>query len=392
MKIAISGCGITGAAAAFFLSKAGHDVTIFEQARKCGPVGAGIMLQPSGQFVMERMGLLDEIASTSQRLDGMTAMRSCGKRLVQLRYNVLGNDLCAYGVHRGRLFQLLFEACQEVGTKVVNGARVIDYQRLDSTNNDSRIRLVTKKDEIGVSHGEFDFLICADGSRSHLREMSPLKSKVLEYDFAALWMTGKSDFQPNELYQLVKGTTNLVGLLPIGMGECSYFWGLPANQYKALRNSDFESWREQAVKLCPESESILNAEDGFERFTFSGYRHVTMKSYVGNRIVFMGDAAHATSPHLGQGVNLGLEDAECFSNCLNEVGDFERASKKYNRLRKRKLRYYQQLTRMLTPFFQSHGRVKGNARNLALPWLPVIPYVRTQMLKTLCGTKKGWLN
>lgn len=390
MKIAISGCGITGTAAAILLSRAGHDVTIFEQAASCGPVGAGIMLQPSGQMVLKRMGLLERAVESSQKLDGMTAMRSCGKRLIKLSYDWIDDQTFAYGVHRGRLFEILYEACVGAGVRIVNRARVIGCKALGDAA--SKVQVETENSEHEASQGDFDFLIGADGSKSKLREISSIKSKVHEYEFAALWMTGKSDFQPNELYQLVKGTSRLVGLLPIGLGECSYFWGLTSNEYRSLNDTGFEAWREQAIELCPQSSSILQGVTGFEAFTFSGYRHVTMKSYGGTEgILFMGDAAHATSPHLGQGVNLGLEDAECFSNCLKEFGDFRLASSKFEKLRIGKLRYYQRLTKTLSPFFQSHGKMRGVARNLALPWLPAIPYVRKQMLRTLCGTKNGWL-
>ncbi len=391
MRIAISGCGITGTTAAFFLSRAGHDVTIFEQAPHCGPIGAGILLQPSGQDVLKRMGLLDAIASASQRLDGMTAMLTSGKRLVQLRYNVLSENLFAYGVHRGRLFEQLFEACQSAGAKIVNNARVVRVTKSKSAPR-SKVCVKTQMPEMGDAAGEFDFVISADGSRSELRTKSPIRRKIIDYDYAALWITGQSDFQPDELYQVVEGTSKLIGLLPIGLGECSYFWGLPAGEHESLMKSDFGAWREEAIRLSPQSKSILDAEESFDRFTFARYRHVIMKDYFHDRTVFLGDAAHATSPHLGQGVNLGLEDAECFANCLSETNDFDLACQLFDKLRRRKIRYYQQLTRILSPFFQSKGHAKGIVRNLFLPWFPVLPFVKKQMLKTLCGTKKGWLN
>lgn len=388
MKIAISGCGITGAATAFFLSKAGFQVTIFEQADKCGPIGAGIMLQPSGQGVLQRMGLLDSIADCSEKLFGMTAMRSSGKRLVHLRFDRLREELFAYGVHRGRLFETLFAACQQQGTQVVNSARVVGCEIVGDSQ--PKVRIKTEHPEVGKDFGEFDFLIAADGSRSVLRERSSIKTKVIDYEYAAFWLTGISEYQPGELFQLVDGTKYLIGLLPIGGGESSYFWGLPAEQNETLRESSFEAWREKAVGLCPQSESILAKESSFDRFTFARYRHVIMRTFSKNRVLYLGDAAHATSPHLGQGVNLGLEDAECFAECLIECRDFEKACQNFERRRKRKIRFYQQLTRMLSPFFQANGSWRGVARDIALPWLPSIPFIGKEMLRTLSGSKKGW--
>ena len=388
MKIAISGCGITGTAVAWFLSQDGHDVTILEQSPVCGLVGAGILLQPSGQKIIEEMNLLEPLLRRSRRLGGMMAMLDSGRTLTRLQYSKLDPELFGMGVHRGRLFELLLNACQSIGVNIVNSARVVGY----STDGISgALRIKTADPGVAETAGEFDFLIAADGSRSRLREFSGIKTKVVEYEYAALWTTGKSDFQPDHLYQLVKGTHHLVGLLPIGEGECSYFWGLLSNSFKALQQTGFDKWKSDAIQLCPQSESILGPRRNFDQFTMAGYRHVVMKTFFADRIIFLGDAAHATSPHLGQGVNLGLEDAACFSRSLAETGDFLTACQRFSEQRRRKLRYFQQLTRILTPFFQSRGYIKGVGRDWFLPWLPYVPFVRTQMLRTLCGTKQGWL-
>ncbi len=80
MEIAISGCGVTGTATAFFLAKAGHDVTIFEQAAECKPIGAGIMLQPSGQIVVEKNGdCSNRWQNVRNGLGGMVAQLTTGQ-------------------------------------------------------------------------------------------------------------------------------------------------------------------------------------------------------------------------------------------------------------------------------------------------------------------------
>jgi 2-polyprenyl-6-methoxyphenol hydroxylase-like FAD-dependent oxidoreductase len=62
MNIAIAGCGIAGGALAILLARAGHAVTVFERAPQPGPVGAALLLQPSGQSVLRELRLLEEIA------------------------------------------------------------------------------------------------------------------------------------------------------------------------------------------------------------------------------------------------------------------------------------------------------------------------------------------
>ena len=55
-RIAIVGSGMAGTMAAALLARAGHAVTLFERAPRVGPVGAGLLLQPSGQAVLRRAG------------------------------------------------------------------------------------------------------------------------------------------------------------------------------------------------------------------------------------------------------------------------------------------------------------------------------------------------
>ena len=60
LHVAIVGYGTAGQAAAILLSRDGHRVEVFERAPKLGPVGAGLLLQPTGLHVLWQMGLLDE--------------------------------------------------------------------------------------------------------------------------------------------------------------------------------------------------------------------------------------------------------------------------------------------------------------------------------------------
>lgn len=338
MNIAVSGCGIAGTAVASLLCENKHDVTIFEQAESCQPIGAGIMLQSSGQEVLGRMGLLEGLASVSQKLSGMTAMLASGRTLVNLEFAKFDNQVYALGVHRSRLFETLLQRCKDFGVGIKTDCQVTGF---DSSSN----TLTTKSQSGTVSqHVGFDFVIAADGSRSTLREASNIPTRVTEYEYAALWHTGKSEFQPSALYQVVDGTDRLLGLLPIGGGESSFFWGLPKQAWESLKNSNLQQWKAEAEQLCPQASSILNTIDDFESLTFGTYRNVAMKRWHADGVVFIGDAAHATSPHLGQGVNLALEDALVFSESLQSTNDFENACRRYNQLRARKLRFYRQLT------------------------------------------------
>lgn len=382
MRVAVSGCGIAGTAVSHLLATSGHDVTIFEQAAQCQAIGAGIMLQPSGQAVLNRLGILDLIARKSAKLEGIEAFLLSGRPLIELEYGALGEQQFAYGVHRGLLFQQLLTLCETSGVCVQTSTQVCDFG--DKGNN------VHVIDQHGTQHGPFDFLIAADGARSRLRTPARINSRTVEYDYAAIWATGPCSQIDHRLHQVIDGTNRLVGLLPIGEGQCSFFWGLRADAYDALVQQGLPAWKQEVIGMCPHAAELLDSIECFRQMTFAGYRHVRMKRWSGNKIVFLGDAAHPSSPHLGQGVNLALEDAACFADALNDTQDFQQAAARYQKLRQRKVRYYQSLTRMLTPFFQSDIPLSAACRNLGLPWLPKVPWIRRRMLQTLSGLQNGW--
>jgi 2-polyprenyl-6-methoxyphenol hydroxylase-like FAD-dependent oxidoreductase len=381
MKIAIVGCGIAGTTVAFLLAEQGHEVTLFEQASECRPVGAGIMIQASGQDVLQSLGLLEPLAATSQRLHGMTAELASGRTLVRLDFRKLRPDAHALGVHRGTLFQMLLDRCRRSGVAIRTGFRAVEF---DAPRGELR-------SADGETHGQVELLILADGSRSELRKSLGMTARVTEYSHGALWTTGPCNFQPDRLYQLVDGTQRLVGLLPIGPGRCSYFWGLSVADWPKLAASSFDRWRDEALRFCPPSEPILSSLQGFSDLTFGSYRSVAVRVPYRKNVILIGDASHATSPHLGQGANLALEDAACLAECLASTQETGRACELFHQLRARKVRFYRQLTAILSPFFQSHSIWRGSVRNLALPLMPHLPFVGQQMLYTLSGHKRGWL-
>ena len=108
------------------------------------------------------------------------------------------------------------------------------------------------------------------------------------------------------------------------------------------------------------------------------------------RIVLLGDAAHAMSPQLGQGVNMALLDAQALADALATRAPLADALVDYARRRCGHLGVYQRLSRWLTPLFQSDRQGAARVRDLAFGPLGRLPLARGQMLRILTGTKQGW--
>ena len=72
LEIGIIGAGTAGSAAALFLSRDGHKVTLFERVSEPRAIGAGIVLQPSGMSVLAALGLLPAAFSIAPALRAIT--------------------------------------------------------------------------------------------------------------------------------------------------------------------------------------------------------------------------------------------------------------------------------------------------------------------------------
>jgi len=388
LQVAVVGAGTAGAAVAMLLARAGHAVTVLERVPDPGPVGAGITLQPTGQAALARLGLLGEVAARGAPIDRLTCIRSNRKPVVDLPYEELGPGLHGIGTHRGNLFSTLFAALKTSGATVLCGVGV------QSTELDAKGRWLA--DLGGKRHGPFDLVIAADGSVCELHSAAP-KVRNTPYPWGAVWIVAADcGFAPEKrIYQIVEGAHTMLGFLPTGMAPgqetpvVSMFWSIRADRVDEWRTAGLAKWRECVLRLEPRAEPILATLDSLESVLFARYRDVAMWPWHGDRIVFIGDAAHATSPQLGQGANLALIDAVALADELAAQPDVGRALAAYSANRRHHLGFYQFATRALTPFFQSDSRFLGWVRDRFFPTSRWIGPLRRRMTRTMVGVDRG---
>jgi 2-polyprenyl-6-methoxyphenol hydroxylase-like FAD-dependent oxidoreductase len=409
--VGVIGGGTAGAAAALFLARQGHRVTVYERVPDPKPVGAGITLQPTGQHVLHRLGLLEEVAARGARIDRLLCETPAGKPIVSLAYRTYGEGWFGLGLHRGVLFAALHAAVQaSPDITLRTGVEIVDLER-SADSGRAPVRRAGGRwlvDRHGDLQGPHDLVVVADGARSQLRDDTSTSKRVEPYPWGALWFVAhdprpSDDPRASLLHQVCDGTQRFLGLLPTGRGPgddaqerlVSLFWSVRADTVETFRRRGLGPWKDELRALRPGAggvlEDVLDQIHDVDQILFAAYHDVVMHRWTTRDVVYLGDAAHATSPQLGQGANLALWDAMVLADAVaEEPRDLARALDRYSRAREAHLGFYQVATRWLTPFFQSDHTWLGPLRDLGMPLACRVPFAESVMTRSMLGVVSGW--
>ncbi len=140
IDIAVVGAGVAGLAAAAMLKNAGHNVVVFERFSTSLPLGSGLMLQPTGLAVLERMGLRHNIEALGHRIERLYGVTDKSTQIFDLAYADLDPAYYAVAVHRGLLHGVLWENFKTSGAALETGRQISGFE----LQSDSRVKLTTK--------------------------------------------------------------------------------------------------------------------------------------------------------------------------------------------------------------------------------------------------------
>ena len=136
----------------------------------------------------------------------------------------------------------------------------------------------------------------------------------------------------------------------------------------------------------------MESIEDFEQVLFARYQRVVMRPWFHKGVLFIGDAAHAMSPQLGQGTNLALMDALVLGECIANASSHRElvaGLATYQAIRRPQLAFYELAAHGLTPLFQSSLPGLGIVRDAMFSVLSRLPWVDGQMLQTMAGVKRG---
>jgi len=313
MKGIVIGAGIGGLSTAIAMQMRDIPVSIFEAAANLSPIGAGILVPPNAVTILERFALAKQILDSGKIIESLVVVDTRGRTISKTPafYAKNGQRYPTIAIHRGRLQAILLGAL--ASDTVLTGKQCLQV-RTDGEGAEAEFR--------DGSTVRGDFLVGADGIHSKVRE-AIFPDSPLRYSGQTCWRGVSSATLPskwaNQLTE-VWGLGLRLGFVPIGAGQVYWYATRPVRAGGADDPADI---KRQLINLYgefpdPSAEIISGTEPSvIIRDDISDL--APLKSWFSGSVMLMGDAAHASTPNLGQGGAQAIEDswvlAEKLSSC-----------------------------------------------------------------------------
>ena len=314
MNIGILGGGIGGISTAIALKQEGFDVSIYERFSGPSTIGAGIVCWPNASFVLEQLGVLDEIANASGKIIKMVRHSATGDHLGTLDILKL-NELMqfpSYSIIRKDLLQILTIRAVQLGIKIHYNHRVTSLKE-------------TKTNTVNVffengNHIASDVIIGADGRMNSMArkyvhgDNRPIYQNIINW--IGVFESNEDIFDEMSVFDYW-GVGERFGIVPVSSNKAYWAGAIKAEDIQPLKpetyKSDlmgvFKDWPSPITKIIEGTQ-----EDQINKI----YVHDQdpIQCWHKKNVILLGDSAHPPLPTSGQGACQALEDAWHLTNSL----------------------------------------------------------------------------
>lgn len=325
----IVGGGVGGMAFAAALERLGLPFVLLERARELGEVGSGLGVLPGAVRALRTLGVGEELFARGAPFRRFVVCSSRGQELAEVSFTrIFERAGCpGYVLHRGALHAALTARVQHDAIRT--GSEVVS---LEQRNGEVRVLL---RDQSTVIAG--DLLVGADGLHSVVRQQV-LGDGPPRYAGETIFR-GISDFtlQRPETSRELFGDGRRAAYYELGKGRV-YWWAtapldrgtdIPQSRRRTYLEEAFAGWAfgiPEIIGSTPEHCILQN--DIFDRRPADRWHR--------GRAVLLGDAAHPTTPNLGQGACMAIEDAVVLARSIAEARHCDEAFTRFHERRSRR--------------------------------------------------------
>lgn len=331
-KTLIVGGGIAGLTLAAALHAQGFEVDLIERNPTRQTVGAGMAIQPNAIRALRALELDGAVVGRGMVLYRWGFCDRQGQLLCEIDLQDFWNGVGPFiGIERAKLQQALLIGVAAVPCRL--GTSVI----------------ALRQDPDGVSirfsdgsSGRYDLVVGADGISSSIRELAFGVNPPAGAGHIA-WRS-VVPMRPAKLcdLQLFFGDRCFFGLCPVGSGHTYGFGHVAEPHFHDDVRGRLARLRRRFDEFAEPVQQFLAALDCDEQVHCSTVEWLDQVEWHRGHVVLIGDAAHASSPMMGQGGGMAVEDAYVLAECLRSAHTVEAALGRYVTRRKPRVSWVQQ--------------------------------------------------
>ena len=346
LKVLVVGASIAGPTTAYWLAKAGANVTVIERFPKLRTSGQAVDIRTAGVSIMRKMpGMEAEVRAKLTQEEGVSFVREDGRPYGTIR--ATGNPdqqslVSEYEIFRGDLAKVLFDLTKDnENINYIFGEQIASIQQGET--NDSPI---TVEFANGSTASEYDLVVACDGATSRTRAMGfgcGVRDHIVPTNCWAAYFSIKQDLlqgsKVGQGYSAVGGRFISVGSDPSGSSRVMLMSMCPRGErditlpFRQASNQGDEALKKYIAQHYQgvgwKSDFLMQEMMDSEDFYASEIVQVKVPSLYNGRVVLVGDAGYAAGP-TGGGTSLALAGAYMLAGEVGKhTGDLTAGLKGY---------------------------------------------------------------
>jgi 2-polyprenyl-6-methoxyphenol hydroxylase-like FAD-dependent oxidoreductase len=304
-RVLIIGGGFSGMAAAIQLRKAGASVDIVEIDPAWRSYGAGITLSGASLRALRAIGALEAFLEQGAAADGVDVFSAAEHRIASLPTpRLAGADVPGGGaIMRPALAAILAKATRACGASVRLG---VTFEKIEA--NADGVHVIFSDG----SQDAYDLAVAADGLYSKTRVAIFPEAPQPQYTGQCVWRAVAPRPPEIERPTMWLGHKVKVGVNPVSRDEMYMFVTEDRPSNDRIDAARFTSMLAELIApfSSPVVQQVRTSLGERSRIVYRPLEALLMpRPWSRDRVVLIGDAAHATTPHLASGACIGIEDA-----------------------------------------------------------------------------------
>jgi 2-polyprenyl-6-methoxyphenol hydroxylase-like FAD-dependent oxidoreductase len=317
--VCIVGAGPGGALLAYLLASNGISTILVERNSHINKEFRGEHLNEIGEEILRKYGLFEELEKIGLLRMDKVEYWDHGK----VFKTILPDPTIGHvGIHvpQSHLLGLLLQKSQPL----TNHTLLLDTKVVELVKENNRytgVKAISNGNEITIKSS---LIVGADGRFSTVRKLAKFPVTKIHHGYDLLWarIPAPKNWEPTIRMALV--ADGQLALFTQQGGYVQIGWNIPEGSFPSIRKGPFQPFIDKLISAFPElNKTVTENITSWNDFILLQVQSSKSDTWVMDRVVIIGDAAHTMSPTGAFGLNSSMKDAEVLFRLIAQKGSIE---------------------------------------------------------------------